>query len=122
MRILLASVWLAASFAALPAAAADAQSYPNKPVRFIVPFPVGGIADVMARVIGQKLTDAWNQPVVVENRAGAGGNIGADIVAKRPRTEEQVPRVLARGCDPEAGCGAGFKPAVVMRAYTIASP
>ena len=82
MKTLLAGVWLAASFAALPAA--DAQPYPNKPIRFIVPFPAGGIADVMARVIGQKLTDAWNQPVVVENRAGAGGNIGAEIVAKSP--------------------------------------
>ncbi len=82
MRTLLTGVWLAASFAALPAA--DAQPYPSKPIRFVVPFPAGGIADVMARVIGQKLNDAWNQPVVVENRAGAGGNIGAEIVARSP--------------------------------------
>ena len=81
MRILLAAVWL---IAALPAIAADAQSYPSKPIRIIVPFPPGGIADVMARVFGQKFTDTWNQPVVVENRAGAGGNIGAEIVAKSP--------------------------------------
>ncbi len=84
MKTLLAGVPLAVLLAALSAATADAQSYPNKPIRFVVPFPAGGIADVMARVIGQKLTDAWNQPVVVENRTGAGGNIGADIVAKSP--------------------------------------
>ncbi len=84
MKTLLAGVPLAVLLAALSAATADAQSYPNKPIRFVVPFPAGGIADIMARVIGQKLTDAWNQPVVVENRTGAGGNIGADIVAKSP--------------------------------------
>ena len=82
MKTFLACVWIAASSSVLPAA--DAQPYPSKPIRIVVPFPPGGIADVMARVIGQKFTDAWSQPVVVENRAGAGGNIGADIVAKSP--------------------------------------
>ena len=62
--------------------AAAAQNYPAKPIRFIVPFPAGGVADVFARVIGGKLNDAWGQQVVVENRTGAGGNIGADAVAK----------------------------------------
>ena len=61
-----------------------AQAYPAKPIRFVVPFPVGGIADVFARVIGQKFNDAWGQPVVVENRTGAGGNIAAEFVAKSP--------------------------------------
>jgi tripartite-type tricarboxylate transporter receptor subunit TctC len=61
-----------------------AQTYPAKPIRFIVPFPVGGIADVFARVIGAKLNEAWGQQVVVENRTGAGGNIGAEAVAKSP--------------------------------------
>ncbi len=61
---------------------ANAQSYPVKPIRIIVPFPPGGIADLFARVIGQKLSEAWGQPGVVENRPGAGGNIGAEIVAK----------------------------------------
>jgi tripartite-type tricarboxylate transporter receptor subunit TctC len=70
--------------AALPAAAADAPGYPNKTIRIVVPFPPGGIADVICRVFGQKFTDTWNQPVVVDNRAGAGGNIGADIIAKSP--------------------------------------
>jgi tripartite-type tricarboxylate transporter receptor subunit TctC len=61
-----------------------AQSYPARPIRIVVPFPAGGIADLFARVIGQKFNDAWGQPAVVENRPGAGGNIGAEIVAKSP--------------------------------------
>jgi tripartite-type tricarboxylate transporter receptor subunit TctC len=84
VRTLLTGVCLSIAFAALPAAAADAPGYPNKPIRIIVPFPAGGIADVMSRVFGQKFTEAWNQPVVVENRTGAGGNIGAEAVAKSP--------------------------------------
>ena len=63
---------------------AGAQAYPNKPVKIVVPFAVGGIADTFGRVIAQKLSETWGQPVVVENRAGAGGNIGADLVAKSP--------------------------------------
>ena len=58
------------------------QSYPSKPIRLVVPFPAGGSLDVVARAIGQKLTEAWGQPVVIDNRPGAGGNIGADLVAK----------------------------------------
>jgi tripartite-type tricarboxylate transporter receptor subunit TctC len=61
-----------------------AQPYPSKPVRIIVNFPAGGIADVYARIIGAKVQEAWGQPVVVENRTGAGGNIGAEAVAKSP--------------------------------------
>ena len=63
---------------------ATAQQYPVKPIRIVVPFPAGGIADLFARVIGQKFSEAWGQPVVVDNRPGAGGNIGAEIVAKSP--------------------------------------
>ena len=66
------------------AGAAFAQPYPQKPIRIIVPFAAGGIADTFSRSIGQKLHETWSQPVVVENRAGAGGNIGAEAVAKSP--------------------------------------
>ena len=61
---------------------AAAQSYPSKPIRLVVPYPPGGPLDITARAIGQKISEDWKQPVVVDNRAGAGGNIGADLVAK----------------------------------------
>ena len=63
-------------------AAQPVANYPSKPIRLVVPFPPGGSLDVVARAIGQKLTEAWGQPVVIDNRPGAGGNIGADLVAK----------------------------------------
>ena len=65
-------------------APANAQAFPNKPVKLIVPFVAGGATDIVARLVAQKLSAAWGQPVVVENRGGAGGNIGADAVAKSP--------------------------------------
>ena len=61
---------------------AAAQAWPQKPVKIVVPFAAGGTTDVVARQLAQKLSEAWGQSVVVENRAGAGGNIGADLVAK----------------------------------------
>ena len=61
---------------------AHAQTFPTKAIRFVVPFPPGGPLDISARAIGQKLTEAWKQPVIIDNRPGAGGNIGADNVAK----------------------------------------
>ena len=73
-----------AALLALSAAGAVAQTYPSKPIRLVVPFPAGGSLDVVARAIGQKLSEAWGQPVVIDNRPGAGGNIGADLVAKSP--------------------------------------
>src|SRR3954464_13878234 len=67
-----------------PCGAASAQNFPSKPVRIIVPFAAGGAVDVLARLVGGKLQDAFRQPVIVESRPGAGGNQGADLVAKSP--------------------------------------
>jgi tripartite-type tricarboxylate transporter receptor subunit TctC len=64
----------------LLAAPALAQTWPAKQVRIVVPFPAGGSADVLCRIVGEKLSAAWGQPVIVDNRAGAGGNVGAEIV------------------------------------------
>jgi len=75
----------AAILAALAAAGVcTAQNYPNRPIRFLVGFPPGGTSDILARSIGQKLAEAVGQQVVIENRPGAGGNIGAEAAAKAP--------------------------------------
>ena len=74
---------LAAVFAVL-ASAAWAQPFPSKPIRIIVPFPAGGTTDIVARLVGLRLQETMGQPVLVENRGGAGGTIGADVVAKAP--------------------------------------
>ena len=66
----------------LSASTAIAQPFPAKPVRWIVPFPPGGATDIIARIVAQKMSEAWAQPVIVENRAGAAGAIGSDAVAK----------------------------------------
>ena len=73
---------LVAVFMALLASAASAQSWPQKPVRFIVPFPPGGATDISARMLGQKLGEIWGQTVVIENRGGAGGGVGAAEAAR----------------------------------------
>ena len=75
-----AGIALAAMLA--PLSGAGAQDYPSRPVKIIVPFPAGGTADVMPRIFGDWLSRKWGQPVVIENRTGAAGNIGADAVAK----------------------------------------
>ena len=70
---LLASVFLSPAFA---------QQYPSKPIRVVVPYAAGGTSDILARQIGPKLSELWGQPVIVENKPGANGNVGADFVAK----------------------------------------
>ena len=81
MRVLLAFVF---SFAVAGVACAQPAKWPDRPLRFIVPLPPGSAADVMARVIGQRLSVKLDQPVIVENRAGASGIIGSDLIAKSP--------------------------------------
>src|SRR5262245_56578641 len=75
---------LFAGAAALAAQPAHAQSYPERPIRLIVPFPAGGPMDTMARLVAQQLQAALRQPVIVENRAGAGGALGSKAVATAP--------------------------------------
>jgi tripartite-type tricarboxylate transporter receptor subunit TctC len=75
---------LIALASAATATGALAQGYPAKPVRMVVPFAAGGAVDTVARALGQKLIETWKQPVIVDNRPGAGGNIAADAVAKSP--------------------------------------
>ncbi len=75
--------------------AAVAQQYPNKPIRLIVPFAPGGGTDILARLIGQKLTESMGQQVVVDNRPGAGGNIGAELTVKASRDGHTILMVSA---------------------------
>jgi tripartite-type tricarboxylate transporter receptor subunit TctC len=81
-RFLLALVAALAAFSA--AGTASAQAFPSKPVKIVVPQTPGGASDALARIVGQKLSERWGQPVVIENKAGAGGNVGTDLVAKSP--------------------------------------
>ncbi|HQR10672.1 MAG TPA: tripartite tricarboxylate transporter substrate binding protein [Casimicrobiaceae bacterium] len=70
--------------AALMPLAANAQAYPTRPVRIIVPYPAGGAVDIIARIVGQPLSDSLKQPVIVDNRPGASANIGMELAAKSP--------------------------------------
>src|SRR3954469_742229 len=70
--------------AALPAAAGAADAFPNRPVRLMVPYPAGGPNDVLARMVGGKLAEAWGQQVVTDNRPGAGGNLAMELAARAP--------------------------------------
>src|SRR5258707_15668345 len=72
---------------AAPAAmtAAEVQVYPSKPIRFIIPFSPGGSGDAIMRIVGQKLTEAWGQAAIIDNRAGASGAIGLQMAAKSAR-------------------------------------
>jgi tripartite-type tricarboxylate transporter receptor subunit TctC len=66
----------------LTAQAQSPATFPSKPIKIVVPFPAGGTSDVLARLIGQKMTEAWGQPVLIDNKPGSSGNLGADLVAK----------------------------------------
>jgi tripartite-type tricarboxylate transporter receptor subunit TctC len=77
-------VSLAAAFAALTAAAAEPAQWPTKPVKITFGFPAASATDVIARTVGQKLSEKWGQSVVIENRPGAGGNLGSEIAARAP--------------------------------------
>lgn len=66
------------------AAPASAQTYPSKPLRIVAPFPAGGTSDTIARILAQKLSEAWGQPAVVDNRGGVGGSLGTEVAAKSP--------------------------------------
>ena len=80
------AVWAGLALAAFAALAPvfAAEDYPRRPVKIIVPYPAGGSADVLPRIVGDWLSRKWGQPVVIENRAGAGGNVGAEVVARAP--------------------------------------
>ncbi|MBI3513654.1 MAG: tripartite tricarboxylate transporter substrate binding protein, partial [Proteobacteria bacterium] len=80
IRVLLALLTIGLCLTA-PAAA---QTWPSKPVHIVVPYPPGGPADALGRLFGAKLAETWGQPVIIDNRAGASGNIGARLVAKAP--------------------------------------
>src|SRR5262245_35077633 len=84
MRPLLHALLPLALAVLLPVPYAAAQGYPSKPIKIVVPFPAGGTTDIVARLVAQRMSDTLGQPVVVENRAGAGGTLGAEAVAKSP--------------------------------------
>lgn len=82
-NLILRCAMLAFSLGAVSAGAqSPAQSYPGKPIHIVVTFTSGGAPDTLARLIGERLTDAWGQPVIIDNKPGAGGNLGSDFVAK----------------------------------------
>lgn len=77
-----AGVLIACLFAFAAAAPAALAAYPAKPIRIIVAYPPGGATDILARLVGQKMTETWGQPVIVDNRGGAAGNIGTEVAAR----------------------------------------
>jgi tripartite-type tricarboxylate transporter receptor subunit TctC len=84
MRIVRPLVFVFGLVAALPGSALLAETYPSKPVRLIVTYPPAGSSDLMARILGQKLSELWGQPVLVENKPGAAGSIGMEYAARQP--------------------------------------
>ena len=81
---LVALATITAAQSLLAQSAGTAQAYPSKAIRIVVPFPAGGTSDILSRAVGQKLSEEWKQPVIIDNRPGASANIGAEIVVKSP--------------------------------------
>jgi tripartite-type tricarboxylate transporter receptor subunit TctC len=99
-----------------------AQSFPDRPVRFIVAFAPGGPADIVARLLGQALSEVWPHPVVVENRGGAGGNIAAQAVARmRPDGLAMLLTTSAFAVNPSLSRRAGYEPADFVAAAIVAA-
>ena len=84
MEILLSRTALAVLFLGVASLAASQDNYPARPVTIVVPYPAGGVADLLPRLVGEKLTQKWGKAVIVENKAGASGNIGMAYVAQQP--------------------------------------
>jgi len=78
------SAWVGSAFAPLAALAQTAATFPAKPIRLVIPFAAGGVSDILGRALAQRLTELYGQPVVAENRAGAGGAVGSEMVANAP--------------------------------------
>ena len=83
-KAIVAASLAAVSIFAGPAAAQDAASYPNSRIRIVVGFAAGGGVDMIARIVAEKMSQNWNQPVIVENRIGAAGNVGSETVFNAP--------------------------------------
>ena len=79
-------LWHLAIFPALSLTpiVSPAQDYPSRPIRWVIPYPTGGTSDFLARLIGQQLSESLKQPIVIDNRTGANGNIGTEVAAKAP--------------------------------------
>jgi tripartite-type tricarboxylate transporter receptor subunit TctC len=116
----LVAIGLAAGLA-MSGGTAQAADYPDRPVKIVVPFPAGGTADAVPRIIGEWLSRKWGQPVVIENHAGAGGNIGAELVYKAAPdgyvllSAPPPPLVVNQNLYPNLGFDPGkFEPIIVM--------
>ncbi|MDB5616753.1 tripartite tricarboxylate transporter substrate-binding protein [Tardiphaga sp.] len=120
-RPALAALFAAATIAAVVPANAQ-QPYPSQPVKLVVAFAPGGPADLIARILGQKLNEHWKQPVVIENRGGAGGNIAAGVVAKmEPNGYNVLVTTSAFAVNPSLSSKAGYNPADFNTAIVAAT-
>jgi tripartite-type tricarboxylate transporter receptor subunit TctC len=109
--------------AALAAESACAQSYPGKPVRIVVPFAAGGAVDELARIIAARLGDSFGQPVIIENHAGVGGNLGTEIVAKAPPDGLSILQTTnGHAISPALYRKLAFDPVVASTLVLVASP